>query len=102
MPNFITQKRVQAPVIWLNGDEQSPQLEGKIVCISRADPGFDWIFSHHIVGLITEFGGANSHMAIRANELEIPAVIGCGDKFVLWAGAKSLDVDCANAKVEIL
>lgn len=102
MPNFITQKRVQAPVVWLKGDEDRLELKGKIVCISRADPGFDWIFSHQILGLLTEFGGANSHMAIRANELEIPAVIGCGDKFALWAGAGSLDIDCANAKVEIL
>lgn len=101
MPNFITQKRVCAPVVRLDC-EFIPKLSGAIVCISRADPGFDWIFSHGIAGFITEFGGANSHMAIRANELGVPAAIGCGEKFEKLASAKMLDLDCANAKVEIV
>ena len=54
-------------------------LAGAIVCIPGADPGYDWIFSQGIAGLITAFGGANSHMAIRAAELGIPAVIGAGE-----------------------
>ena len=28
-------------------------ISGKIVLIENADPGFDWIFGHSIVGLIT-------------------------------------------------
>ena len=44
-----------------------------------ADPGFDWIFTRDISGFVTQFGGANSHMAIRASELGIPAVIGAGE-----------------------
>lgn len=101
MPNFITQKRVCAPVVWLTSSIDA-SLEGKIVCISRADPGFDWIFSHQIAGLITEFGGANSHMAIRANELSIPAVIGCGEKFSTFAQSAMLEIDCANSKVAVI
>lgn len=99
-PNFITQKRVRAGVIKLNA--KTNNLNGKIVCIASADPGFDWIFSHNIAGLITQFGGTNSHMAIRANELGIPAIIGCGDKFSAYSGAQMLDIDCANGKVEIM
>ena len=38
------------------------------------------LFSHGIKGLITKFGGSNSHMAIRCLELEIPAIIGMGEK----------------------
>ena len=52
----------------------------KIVLIESADPGYDWIFSCNIKGLVTKFGGANSHMAIRANEFNIPAAIGIGEK----------------------
>ena len=48
--------------------------------IESADPGYDWIFSHNISGLITEYGGSNSHMAIRAAEYNIPAAIGIGPK----------------------
>ncbi len=101
LPNFITHKRIQASVVRLDS-HNTQNLNGKIVCIASADPGFDWIFSHNIAGLITEFGGANSHMAIRANELGIPAVIGCGEKFEALASAQILDIDCANAKIEVL
>lgn len=101
MPNFITQKRIKGQVLHLK-DELKTDLTQKIVCISRADPGFDWIFSHDIKGLITEFGGANSHMAIRANELGIPAVIGCGEKFATFAAAGAVEIDCANSKVVVL
>ena len=52
----------------------------KIVIIEGADPGFDWIFSQKIAGLITKYGGANSHMAIRCAEFSIPAAIGCGEQ----------------------
>ena len=70
-------------------------LENSIVLIEGADPGFDWIFSFNIGGLITRYGGANSHMAIRCAEFNIPAV-GCGDHYFLitqtsllvWIGAK--------------
>ena len=50
------------------------------MCIENADPGFDFIFSHNIKGLITAFGGPNSHMSIRCNEFGIPAAIGIGEK----------------------
>lgn len=99
-PNFITQQRVTAEV---SAADKTSDLKGKIVCISSADPGFDWLFSHDIAGLITCYGGANSHMAIRANELGLPSIIGAGEvKYALWSASKRLDIDCANCKVEIL
>ena len=42
--------------------------------------GYDFIFNRNIKGLITKYGGANSHMAIRCLELKIPAIIGLGPK----------------------
>ncbi|TVQ64923.1 MAG: phosphoenolpyruvate synthase, partial [Balneolaceae bacterium] len=99
-PNFITQKRVQAEVIHSGNTKE---LDGKIVCIPSADPGFDWLFSHPVAGLITCYGGANSHMAIRANELGIPAVIGAGESnYQLWSASRRLELNCANRRVEVL
>ena len=49
--------------------------------IESADPGYDWIFTHDIKGLITKYGGAASHMAIRCAEFNLPAAIGSGEIF---------------------
>ena len=74
-----------------------------IVAISSADPGFDWLFSYPIAGLITAYGGVNSHMAIRAGELAIPAIIGVGEElFAKWSRVQRLRIDCACKRVEIL
>lgn len=79
LPNFITTKRVEAPLVYLDAQaEASPHMQGSIICIDSADPGYDWIFTRNIAGLITRFGGANSHMAIRCAEYALPAAIGCG------------------------
>ena len=53
--------------------------------IENADPGFDWIFGSKILGLITKYGGVNSHMAIRCAELEIPAGISnSAHRIAIW------------------
>jgi phosphoenolpyruvate-protein kinase (PTS system EI component) len=78
-------------------------LAGSIVCIPSADPGYDWLFAHPIAGLITAWGGANSHMAIRAGELRLPAVIGAGEvQYHRWSKAQRLFMDCAGRRVELL
>jgi hypothetical protein len=99
-PNFITQKQVTAPVV---GCDARERLVGAIVCIPNADPGFDWLFAYPIAGLITAWGGANSHMAIRAGELGLPAVIGAGEMlYRRWSTAQRLHIDCAGRRVEVL
>ena len=99
-PNFITQKQVTAPVA---GSDDRERLAGAIVCIPNADPGFDWLFAYPIAGLITAWGGANSHMAIRAGELGLPAVIGAGEVlYRRWSAAQRLHLDCPGRCVEML
>jgi phosphohistidine swiveling domain-containing protein len=98
--NYITLHKKTAEVV--SGDLRGQELKGKIVLIKAADPGYDWIFSHQIAGFITAYGGANSHMAIRAGELNIPAVIGVGEtEFRKYEKANKICVDCQNKKVEI-
>ena len=100
-PNFVTQGQARGPVIVL--DQPRNDLEDAIVCIPNADPGYDWIFSKGVAALITAYGGANSHMAIRAAELKIPAVIGVGETlYEQWSTAKKLEIDCGSRVVRII
>jgi len=100
-PNFITRKTVDGDIFELVGDVQNPALlDEKIIAIEGADPGYDWIFSRPILGLVTKFGGANSHMAIRCAELEMPAAIGCGEQiYNRLVGSSSIVIDCAEGRV---
>ena len=99
-PNFITQNRCSARTAVLPTEEP---LEGKLLLIRGADPGYDWIFSRSIAGFITAYGGANSHMAIRAAEFGIPAVIGVGEKlFARYTAADRLEIDCRNRTVTVI
>jgi phosphohistidine swiveling domain-containing protein len=97
-PNYVTKGRAGGPLRLLDPQSRaSADLEGAVVCIESADPGFDWIFTHGIAGLVTKYGGANSHMAIRCAEFGIPAIIGCGEVlFDQIARAHSVEIDAAN------
>jgi phosphohistidine swiveling domain-containing protein len=101
-PNFITQDCVQGNAISLDNDPGG-DVEMKIVLISAADPGFDWIFSRQIKGLVTEYGGAASHMAIRAAEFGLPAAIGVGSNvFQSLVKAKEIKLDASSEKITVL
>jgi phosphohistidine swiveling domain-containing protein len=98
-PNFVTQRAVEAPVVAFDlGPHRD--VDGTIVLIPNADPGYDWLLARDIAGLITMYGGANSHMAVRAAELGIPAAIGVGE--LLYRGlepASVLRLDCASRTI---
>lgn len=95
-PNFITQKSVVANT----AKENEEDLEGKIVLIYAADPGYDYLFTKKIAGFITCYGGANSHMAIRASELGLPAVIGVGElDFQRYLKASRLKIECESEQI---
>jgi len=95
-PNFVTLNKVCANVELIN-DNNLKALTGSIVLIPQSDPGYDWLFGYKISGLITKFGGANSHMAIRAAEADLPAAIGVGEKFYEQISKmKLIELDCCN------
>lgn len=101
-PNFITLKRVKAAVVCEKGFENE-NLKGKIACIRSADPGYDFLLSKEIAGLITAYGGVNSHMAVRCAELNIPAVIGAGESnFNKWSQCSVLEIDALNSQVHMV
>lgn len=99
-PNFITHKSVTADTVVLESKINSEKLEGNIIFIQAADPGYDFLFSKGIGGLVTQFGGVNSHMAIRCAELGIPAVIGVGEKnYEEWSRYGRMTIDCLKKQV---
>lgn len=103
-PNFIGNKRITAQAVRLDGTpETAPSVEGSIVLIPQADPGYDWLFGQKIAGLITMYGGANSHMAIRSAEFGLPAAIGVGiqlyNKLKL---ANTIELDPAGETIRVL
>ena len=99
LPNFVTAETVTAELLLLTADNHE-LLDRKIVVIESADPGFDWIFSYDIAGLITRYGGANSHMAIRCAELNIPAAIGVGDLLFEEFKGGLAQLDCSRGVIE--
>jgi len=101
-PNYVSRKKVTGNVLVLDGREPgNVDIFQKIVCIESADPGFDWIFTRGILGLITKFGGANSHMTIRCAELGLPAAIGVGEHTFEWlTKAPRVLLDCARKELK--
>ena len=100
-PTFITSKKTTAKTLKLDRVKVE-NIDGRIVLIESADPGFDWIFSHPIEGLITKYGGPNSHMAIRCAEFRLPAAIGCGERlFNMLAEASVVELNCAARKLSV-
>jgi glutamine kinase len=102
-PNFVTNQQIISKCQEIKTNTNPDYLKDKIVFIESADPGFDWIFSKNIAGLITMFGGANSHMAIRCAELNIPAVIGAGEKkYNNWKNAQVIELNAHNQWVKVI
>ena len=76
------------------------RIKKKIILLESADPGYDFIFSFQIRGLITKYGGANSHMSIRCVDEGIPAAIGVGE--LLYGDLKNANMININPKQKLL
>ena len=98
-PNFVGQNSTKAKVIIIS-ENKTNQLKNKIVLLPNADPGWDWIFNLSIKGLVTKYGGPNSHMAIRASEKNITSVFGTGEElFNQIKNSNLLEIDPKNKKL---
>lgn len=101
--NYISKKTQIGEIIELKKINDFKLVSNKIVLIENADPGFDFLFSYNIKGLITKYGGSNSHMAIRCMELGLPAIIGVGDRtYNNIVNSKKIYIDCNNKKFSII
>ncbi len=100
-PNYVTQKSVTADIAIIKKNTIT-SIDNRIIFIENADPGYDWIFSHNIAGLVTKYGGANSHMAIRASELNIPSVIGAGALYDRVIKSSTIEINTMEKKIVII
>lgn len=104
-PNYITNETVVAECV-VYDPQESPQpkfLNGRILVAEAAEPGMDWIFAHGIVGIVTQYGGRNSHMATRCAEFGLPAAIGCGAAALKQLRSGMIvRLDCAREQLELL
>ena len=103
-PNYITDKKITGNIInFENFKGNIGSQRGKILLLQNADPGYDWIFTKKLGGLITKYGGVASHMSIRCSETGLPAVIGCGEViFEKLKLASKVLLDCKNKEILIL
>ena len=101
--NYITNNKISSSLFYFDKSANKKnynKIKNKIILIENADPGFDFLFSHNINGLITQYGGVNSHMAIRCMENNIPAAIGVGGKkFNFLKSSKKIELDCQSKKI---
>tara|TARA_B100000780_G_scaffold120841_1_gene84640 strand:+ start:890 stop:3220 length:2331 start_codon:yes stop_codon:yes gene_type:complete len=101
--NYITDSTIASDVLNYSNIKNFNKIQNSIILIENADPGYDFLFSNNISGLITKYGGSNSHMAIRCMELNIPAIIGIGEKkYSEIINAKKLFLDCKNNNYKII
>tara|TARA_A100000164_G_C21888097_1_gene763857 strand:- start:422 stop:1615 length:1194 start_codon:yes stop_codon:yes gene_type:complete len=100
--NFLSDKSITSKIIVFDKNKIQPNYEG-IVCVENADPGFDFLFNKNIKGLVTKYGGLNSHMAIRCSELNLPSLIGVGEKnFNRIVSHKVLNINCKDKKIDFI
>ena len=101
--NFFSDKTVTASCTYYKESLSDEKLKNKIIMIENADPGYDFIFNKRISGLITKYGGANSHMSIRCMEENLPACIGVGDtEFNVLKNSKIIELNCGQKIINII
>ena len=104
-PNYVQSKEITGKIIEISNVKNfnKQDLKNKIILLDSADPGYDFIFSFKILGLITKYGGANSHMSIRCIDEGITAAIGVGDLLYLSLNnAKTVNINPKQKTINII
>lgn len=104
VPNFIGSTSVISECVVISDIKNMGfDTYNKIVLIPQADPGYDWLFSKGIAGLITMYGGANSHIAIRCAEFGLSAAVGVGEqKYQKLARARLIELSPSQTTIKVL
>lgn len=95
-PTFIGKSIVSKTIHFSSKIKNSKLFKDKIVLIQNADPGYEFLFHLGIKGIITKYGGSNSHMAIRSHELKLSSVIGAGHLFDKIKNNQLVKIDVTN------
>ena len=82
----------------LNSPAESHKLHpGEIVVTDLTSPDWDPILKK-AAAIITNKGGRTSHASIVARELDVPAVVGCGDATEKISDGQMITVSCCEGK----
>lgn len=101
--NFFSNKTITSSCIAYRDNIDNDSLTNKIIMIENADPGYDFIFSKKISGLITKYGGSNSHMSIRCMEENLPACIGVGEtQFNILKNSEIIELNCNQKIIKVI
>src|SRR5690606_15370491 len=71
--------------------------EGDIIVTDVTSPDWDPILKR-CAATITNEGGRNSHASIVARELDVPAIVGCGNATEVIADGDLITVSCCEGK----
>lgn len=84
-------KRLKSP------DEADTFNDGDILVTEMTDP--DWgPLMKRASGIITDKGGRTAHAAIVSRELDIPAIVGCGDAVAALEKVNEVTMDCSRGE----
>lgn len=94
-PVYLGRGRVLAGARRIGLETRPAQVgPGAILLLERCEPGFDWVFASRPCALVTAFGGPNAHVALRAHELGLPALLGVGPEALQrMAAMPALEID---------
>jgi len=72
--------------------------QGEILVTHRTDPDWEPIMKK-AGGIITSVGGRTCHAAIIARELQIPAIVGCGNATEVLKDGQDVTLSCCQGEV---
>lgn len=71
--------------------------DGGILVAQMTDP--DWLpVMRRAAGIVTDHGGRTSHAAIVSRELNVPAIVGCGDATRVIQPGETITLSCAEGE----
>lgn len=76
-------------------DQVDRFVDGSVLVTVSTDPDWGPILQR-AAAIVTDHGGRTSHAAIVARELNLPAVVGCGNASAVLADGQEVTVSCAE------
>jgi pyruvate,water dikinase len=92
---------VEAPLRVILSPKDELDVDGRILCTERTDPGWAPLFPTSS-GILVERGSTLSHSAVVARELGIPAVVGVPGLLQIVRDGELVKLDGAAGTVERL